>query len=232
MKKIFILSSFVLAITFLSGCGSMPSTSKGSTTSSATNTASAQTSGLGSLLGGLTNGGSSDTNSLIGGVIGQLVGGLVAPKTIEGSWVYVEPTIQFESESFLAKAGGAMATDKIIEKVKPYYEKMGVVKGAVGIVYKSDNTCSYTFSGKTYNGTYVYNSENNVIEMYDAYGVKIITAYATVSSKNIAISFDATKLLSLFQTLGASSTNTTIAGLTTLSKSFTGMKVGFLFDKE
>lgn len=210
----------------------MPSVSKGTSSPAANNATSAQTSGLGALLGGLTNGGSSDANSLISGVVGQLVGGLIAPKTIEGSWVYSEPTIQFESESLLAKAGGAVATEKIVEKVKPYYEKMGVVKGAVAIKFNSDNTCSYSFGGKTYNGTYVYNKETNVVEMHDGYGVKIISAYATVSAKSLAISFDATKLLTLFQTLGASSTNTTVVGLTTLSKSFTGMKAGFLFDME
>jgi len=231
MKKIFVLSSFVLAITFLSGCGSMPSASKG-TSSPVTNANSAQTSGLGALLGGLTSGSSADANSMIGGVIGKLVGGLVTSPSIEGTWVYSEPTIQFESESLLAKAGGAVATGKIVEKVKPYYERIGVVKGSVVIDFKSDNSCSYTINGNTYDGTYVYNKETNVVEMNDAHGIKIIAAYATVSSKNLAISFDATKLLTLLQTFGASSTNTTVAGLTTLSKSFTGMKVGFLFDKE
>jgi hypothetical protein len=231
MKKTFIQSAMIFAMAAIVGCGSMPSVSK-ETSSPATNTTSAQTSGLGTLLGGLTNGGSSDTNSLISGVVGQLVGGLVVPKTIEGSWVYAEPTIQFESENLLAKAGGAMATEKIIEKAKPYYEKIGIVKGSIAIEFNSDNTCSYTFGGNTYDGTYVYNKETNVVEFNDPYGMKIITAYATVSSKNLAISFDATKLLTLFQTLGASSSNTTIASLTALSKSFTGMKVGFLFDKE
>ena len=230
MKKIFILSSFVLAISVFSGCGSIPTASKG-TSSPAVNTNTAQTSGLGAILSGVT-GLSTGSNSMIGGVIGQLIGGLVAPPSIEGAWVYSEPTIQFESESLLAKAGGAVATEKIVEKVKPYYERFGVVKGAVVIDFNSDNSCTYTINGNTYDGTYVYNKETNVVEFNDPYGMKIITAYATVSSKNLAISFDATKLLTLFQTLGASSSNTTVASLTTLSKSFTGMKVGFLFDKE
>lgn len=219
-----------MAITVFSGCGSIPTASKG-TSAPSVNTSSTQTSGLGAILSGVT-GSSSDSNSMIGGVIGQLIGGLVAPPSIEGAWVYSEPTIQFESESLLAKAGGAVATEKIVEKVKPYYERFGVVKGAVAIDFNSDNSCTYTINGNTYDGTYVYNKETNVVEFNDPYGMKIITAYATVSSKNLAISFDATKLLTLFQTLGASSTNTTIASLTTLSKSFTGMKVGFLFDKE
>ena len=219
-----------MAISVFSGCGSIPTASKG-TSSPAVKTNTAQTSGLGAILSGVT-GSSTGSNSMIGGVIGQLIGGLVAPPSIEGAWVYSEPTIQFESESLLAKAGGAVATEKIVEKVKPYYERFGVVKGAVVIDFNSDNSCTYTINGNTYDGTYVYNKETNVVEFNDPYGMKIITAYATVSSKNLAISFDATKLLTLFQTLGASSTNTTIASLTTLSKSFTGMKVGFLFDKE
>ena len=103
-----------MAISVFSGCGSIPTASKG-TSSPAVNTNTAQTSGLGAILSGVT-GSSTGSNSMIGGVIGQLIGGLVAPPSIEGAWVYSEPTIQFESESLLAKAGGAVATEKIVEK--------------------------------------------------------------------------------------------------------------------
>lgn len=84
MKKIFILSSFVLAISVFSGCGSIPTASKG-TSSPAVNTNTAQTSGLGAILSGVT-GSSTGSNSMIGGVIGQLIGGLVAP-----AWQYRSP---------------------------------------------------------------------------------------------------------------------------------------------
>lgn len=225
MKKAFIQIAIFFTMVIIMGCVSIPSATSGTDT----NFNQEQKSISEKVIDGAT---STTTNSPIGGVIGQLLEGIISPPSIEGKWVYSEPTIQFESESLLAKAGGAVATGKIVEKVKPYYERIGIVKGAVAIDFKSDNSCSYTINGNTYDGTYVYNKETNVVEMNDAHGIKIIAAYATVSSKNLAISFDATKLLTLLQTLGASSTNTTVAGLTTLSKSFTGMKVGFLFDKE
>ena len=63
-------------------------------------------------------------------------------------------------------------------------------------------------------------------------GFKLITAYVTVSYKNLAITFDSTKLLTLAQSFGANSTNTTISGLTSLTKSINGMKTGFLFNKK
>ena len=52
--------------------------------------------------------------SLISGVIGLLTGTTSTSTSIVGTWVYNEPTVQFESSNFLAQAGGVIAGQKIV----------------------------------------------------------------------------------------------------------------------
>ena len=235
MKRLFSYCAVAFAIAVVSSCGSIPTSTGASSNSASTGANQSASSLLGNLVGGAVSNSStsnSDSGSLIGGIIGQLVGGLVAPTTIEGTWVYSEPTIQFESESLLAKAGGSMATSAIISKIKPYYEKIGITKGIFSITFSADNTCKYYLNGNSYNGSYVYDSQKNTLEVKSNMGYTLATAYVTVSSNSLAITFDTTKLLTLFQQFGATSTNSTISSLSSLSASFNGMKTGFLFEKE
>ncbi len=231
-KSTFIIGMLFAGMTAMASCGSMPSTT--TTTESTPTSSTEQTSQdfLGSLLGGLTSTTSQDDNSGIGNIIGQLVGAVTGSNSIVGSWTYSEPSIQFESEDLLTQAGGAIATKTVVEKIKPYYEKVGIKAGTLAYTFNEDKTCTVTLAGKNISGTYEYDSENHTIVITNQLGIKIMTAYATVSANNLALTFDATKLLTLIQTLGAKSSNTTLAGITSLSKSVKGMKLGFMCIKK
>ncbi len=233
-KSTFIIGMLFVGMTAMASCGSMPSTTN--TTASTTTTSAQQTpqdrNVLGSILGGLTSAKSQDDNSGIGSIIGQIVGEVTGGNSIVGSWTYSEPSIQFESENMLAQAGGAMATRTVVNKIKPYYEKIGIKPGALAYTFNEDKTCIVTLAGKNIAGTYEYDSENHTIVITNKLGIKIMTAYATVSANNLALTFDATKLLTLVQSLGTKSTNTTLAGITALGKSIKGMKMGFMCVKK
>ncbi len=208
-KKSILIGCLAIAMTAITSCGSMPSTTTGQSAAPAT-TAPQGISG-------------------ISGIIGQIIGSVTGGNTIVGTWTYTEPTVQFESENFLAQAGGAMATQSIVNKIKPYYEKVGIKAGTFTYTFKEDKTCTYTLGGREFSGTYEYDNKNNTLVITSALGIKVMSAYVTVSSKNLAVTFDSSKLLTLAQTIGAKSNNQTISGLTTLSQSFNGMKTGFLF---
>lgn len=241
MRKIYtIITILSIGIVTFTSCG----TATGVRTSQTANDANVNTSSnnegtsiLGALIGGISNNSentelSLNSESLISGIIGQLTGGKADEKSIIGTWVYTEPTIQFESENFLSQAGGAVAAKAIIQKIQPYYERMGITAGAFSITFNNDKTCSYVIGGREYSGTYEFDAQNNTLTINSSMGFKLITAYVTVSYKNLAITFDSTKLLTLAQSFGANSTNTTISGLTSLTKSINGMKTGFLFNKK
>ncbi len=233
MKKTFRIACLAVGMTAMTACGSMPSTqATAQTPVKTTQSEPQQGSVLGSLLGGLASQDKQENSSGIGNIIGQLIGSVTGTKTIVGSWTYTEPSVQFESENFLAQAGGAVATKSVVEKIQPYYEKVGIKHGMLAYTFNEDKTCTVTLGSKNIEGTYEYDKEANTLVITNKFGMKIMTAFATVSNKNLALTFDATKLLLLTQTLGAKSTNQTISGLTSLSKSFKGMKMGFMFDRK
>ena len=50
----------------------------------------------------------------------------VSAQNLIGSWTYNGPGCAFTSENLLAKAGGEVAAAQIEEKVKPYYQQVGI----------------------------------------------------------------------------------------------------------
>ncbi|MBQ9362993.1 MAG: DUF4923 family protein [Bacteroidaceae bacterium] len=227
----------------LAGCGA-------GTTSTATSTTDNTTgSTLGSILGavagsaiqGATSSAKTsanevidaiNTNSAISGIIGILTNGKASANTIVGKWTYAEPTVQFESQNLLAKAGGAIAGNAIVNKILPYYEKAGIKNGVMSATFNEDKTCSIVMNGKTIAGTYTYDSSSNSLQVTSQLGIKLLTAYVTLSSNQMAITFDSSKLLNIATTLGAVSGNSTLSAISNIASSYDGMKTGFLFNRQ
>ncbi len=233
-RKTISFASILLGCTVICSCGgSMPTNS----TASGQPQTSAEGGGpgaiLGSLLGGATGNtteNTMNTGSLISGIIGQLTSS-ISQTSIVGTWTYIEPTVQFESENLLAQAGGIVAGQAVVKKLQPYYEKAGIKAGAVSFTFNEDNSCSFIIKGKEYSGTYEYDNKTNILSIKGNLGFNLATAYATISANNLALTFDSSKLMSVAQTLGAASTNTTISALSGIASSYNGMKTGFLFKK-
>lgn len=228
MKKIYsFLLPAVAACVLFASCGPMAGT--------ATSTQNTQQQGsvLGALLGGMGNGSSAstaiNTGSLIGAIIGQLTSSM-SQASIVGTWTYVEPTVQFESENWLAQAGGAVAGQKIVSKVSPYYEKVGIKSGAMVVTFAEGNSCKFNINGREYPYTYSYDKTTNRITLTGAMGYNL-SAYVTVSANELALTFDVSKLMSLAQTVAQKSSNSTISSLSSLANQYTGMKTGFLFKR-
>ncbi len=227
-KKIFGAIMFSAALS-LAGCGGLGTT--GTTTNQGTGDLLSAVIGTAIGTPGATGTGSAmDAGSLIGGVIGQLLGGTTTANSIVGTWVYTEPSVQFESENLLAKAGGAIASNTVVNKINPYYQAIGITPGAFAFTFNSDNTCTYTLKGQTYQGTYKFDPSNHTITIQGQI-LKFPKAYVTVSANQMAMTFDATKLLTLAQGVASASQNSTLSTISSLSKSFSGMKTGFMFQK-
>ena len=74
-----------------------------------------------------------DLKSILTGVAKAVVGDKATTESsIIGTWKYVGPQCQFESENLLAKAGGEVAAKEVEEKMQIVYDKVGM------------NGCQYT----------------------------------------------------------------------------------------
>ena len=179
-----------------------------------------------------TTNSSTDSGSTISALIGKLTNALTSSASIVGTWSYSKPVIQFESENLLAKAGGSLASQSVVNKIEPYYKKLGIDSGTITFVFNENGTCTYSFKGKEYQGSYTYDKNNNKIVITSSTGINIINAFVTVGANEMAITFDTSKLLDILQKASSLTTNSTITALSSLSSSFNGMKTGFLFTKK
>ena len=57
---------------------------------------------------------------IIGSVLGQFYD-TTTKKSLVGDWTYAEPAIQFETQSFLDKAGGVVASQTVADNIAPYF---------------------------------------------------------------------------------------------------------------
>lgn len=177
--------------------------------------------------------GSSDVaGSLLSGVIGSLANSGKSASII-GTWTYSEPSIEFESSNLLAKAGGTVAANQLVSKLTPYYEKLGVKAGQFTVTFKDDNTCVVNINGMTQTANYTYDSSAHTLKFTGQnIGLSFGTAYATVSSTQLSLTFDSTRLMTLAQSIASASSDTTVKTISSLTSSFDGMKTGFKFVKK
>lgn len=230
MNIIKTIAAVSLSALMLTSCGVAGSGVSGMKPGQSTGTTGNKKGNASSVLGAFSQGGNaSNVTSLVGSIIGALTGSSVK-YSIVGTWTYSQPTVQFESENFLAQAGGMVAANTIVNKISPYYEKVGIRSGSMKLVFKEGNSCTITMGGNTIPTTYTYNANTGMLS-FSVMGFNM-SAYATLTANQLSLTFDSTKLMNLTQMLGAQSSNSTVSTLSGLLSNYKGMKTGFLFSKQ
>jgi len=209
MKKFFVFAS-ALALT-LSSC---------MTGATGTN----QGTGLGSILGSVL-GAATDGNTITN-IIYDVIGlSALTQDYIVGTWKYDSPGCAFTSENALAKAGGHVIAAEAEEKLLPTYNSLGISSSNTYFTFNTDNTFSAKVAGKTINGTYTFNTNNSSIQLKTL--LLNTTAYLTRTSNGMSLTFEAKKLLTAIQIIGAASGNSTLGTVSEISKNYDGIRLGF-----
>ena len=182
---------------------------------------------LGSILNNVL--GSSTTNGVISGLTSIFSSDKQATKNnLVGTWVYEEPAIVLTSDNVLTNAAAKVAAKTAEKKLQEQMEKVGIKKGTLSMTFKSDGTFTETFGKKTYSGKWAV--ENQKLKL--THTVRTITLTTQVDGNNLMFVTDASKLLSLMQTLGSKSTNSTVSTVTSLMKKVKGMQCGITLVKK
>lgn len=177
---------------------------------------------LSNILGSSTSSSNSSISDILGSVIGS---SKLTAKNLVGTWKYSSPGCAFTSENLLAKAGGEIAATTVENKLKTYYNKVGIKSSNTYFTFNSDGTFTSKIDGKSWSGTYTYDESSNAIKLK---GVLLsISGYATKTTNGISLLFESKKLLTLLQTVSKFSGNTTLSTLGTLSKNYNGVRMGF-----
>ena len=149
----------------------------------------------------------------------------VSAQNLIGTWTYNGPGCAFTSENLLAKAGGEVAAAQIEEKVKPYYQQVGISASNTQITFNQDGTFSSKIAGTNFSGTYTFNEASQQIKLKGL--LLSITCYTKREINGISILFEAKKLLTVLQTMSALSGNANLQTIGDLSKQYDGVRVGF-----
>lgn len=188
----------------------------------------AQAQDLSGILNGVLGGGSDDLVSNLTSVFKS--DKQANSNNIIGTWSYSEPAIVFTSSNVLTKVAAKVAAGKVEKKLQSYLDQYGLKKGAVTLTFKEDGTLTGTRNGKSLKGKWAV--KDSKLQLTVA-GIKTPLQLATqIDGKNLQFVTDATKLLNLFKTLGAKSTNKNIQTVTSLMKSVNGMQAGITLHKQ
>ena len=183
---------------------------------------------LGNILNNVL-GGSTSTSDVVSGITSIFSSSKQATESnIVGTWEYEEPAILLQSDNVLTNAAAKVAANTAEKKLQAQLEKIGIKKGALTMTFNSDGTFSETFGSKKSSGTWTISDSKPILK----HTLKSVTLTTQVSGDNLMFVTDATKLLTLFQTLGSTSTNSKLATVTSLMKKVKGMQCGISLVKK
>lgn len=181
-----------------------------------------------SVLNGVMGGGQSE--DIVSGITSIFSSDKQANKNnIIGTWSYTEPAIMFTSDNLLTKLAAKVAANKLEDKLQSYLTQYGVKPGALVLTFNEDGTCTETLNGKTMKGKWQVKDSKLVLTLG---GIKALQITTQIDGKNMMFVTDATKLLKLFKSVGAKSTNKNIQTVTSLMKNVDGMQAGVSLKKQ
>ena len=189
---------------------------------------------LGNVIGGVLGGSSSSGNASGSDVVSTLTSVFSSDKqakedNIIGTWSYSEPAIVLSSDNFLSRAAYKIAANKVESKLQSYLTKYGITPGSFSMTFNEDGTCSETLKGKTIKGTWKIVDSKLQLTIG---GVKAISITTQIDGKDMQLVTDATKLLNMFKSFGANSSNSTIKTVASLLKGAKGMQAGITLKKQ
>ena len=184
-----------------------------------------------------------DWQSVLNGVLGggqgeDIISGITSifssdkqatTNNIIGTWSYAEPAIVFTSDNLLTKLAAKVAANKLEDKLQSYLAQYGLKPGALILTFNEDGTCTETLNGKTMKGKWQVKDSKLILTLG---GIKALQITTQIDGKNMMFVTDATKLLKLFKSVGAKSTNKNIKTVTSLMKSVDGMQAGITLKKQ
>lgn len=215
MKKTFVCVAAICLV--LSSCGVM---GNGTGTTTGTNN-SALGNILGSVLSSATNG------TTITNVLSSVIGlDKLTASTIVGNWTYEQPGCAFTSENLLAQAGGEVAASSIKQQLATQYSKLGISSANTTLNLASNGTFTAKIAGKSLSGNWTFDESTQALKLQTL--LLSLNGYAKRNgTSGISVLFDANKLLSIVQTLGAASGNSNLSAISSVASNYNGCKIGF-----
>ena len=184
--------------------------------------------GLGDLLKGLGGSGNG-----VGDMISNVIDGVFSKSDLTlqdlvGEYTTEGPAVTFKSDNFLQKAGGVAGAAAIESKLKPYYEKYGLMNMTLIV----DEEANFTMKMKAINlsGEITKNDSDGTFDFnFKVAGIKLgkFTAYIEKSGSTMKLMFDASKLKDIISAIAKFTGNSMASALGSILDSYEGACIGF-----
>ena len=191
---------------------------------------------LGALGGNRTDNSSSATDAITGLISGLTGGKKLTQADVAGVWKYREPAVTFESDNLLKKAGGAAMAAVIVNKIKPYYDRVNLSQ--LQVTLNPDSTFQFVLGRLKLGGTYVHSNarpDGNFFtfkfQALGKIGIGQIDAELQKTGNKLSMTFDADKLITLLNTVAKLTGRKSIQAAATLLNNYEGLNCGFALDK-
>lgn len=171
-------------------------------------------------------------SNMLGNLLGNVLGtNKVTDQTLVGTWQYSGVDCVFESENFLAQAGGEMAATTLEGKIDGMLQKVGIKPGSCSFTFKSDHTYTATLAGKTLSGQWTLDAEKKQLNMTYLMGLGSLTPKVAMNNGQLSLLFESSKLLTLVQGVGALTGNSTVKSVSSLLGNYKGLYIGLQMKK-
>ena len=137
----------------------------------------------------------------------------------------------FESENLLAKAGGAVAAQKVENELNTQLAKVGIKSGACTFTFNSDNTYTAKLGTRTIQGQYTLDTKNKKLKMTYLGGLATMTPRVAMTNGKLSLLLESDKLLTLVKGVSALSRSTSASAVSSILSNYKGMYIGMKLSK-
>lgn len=166
----------------------------------------------------------------------NVVGAATNTLSLPGTWIYKGASVDLKSDNTLSNLAGTAVTSGVETKINNAFEKVGLKEGAVTFVFNDGMSFTCTIFGKTLNGTWKQNTDENKLTLQFGQTMKYLsmTGYYKTTTSGCEILFDANRFLSFLKSalslVGKSSS--TVGAISGISNNYDGMRLGFKLEKQ
>ena len=174
------------------------------------------------------------SSDVVNSVINTYVPGANAV-SLPGSWSYTGAAVSLSGETAVSNIAGTAVTSGIENKIDGYLQKIGVKPGAVHFTFNEDKTFTSTIFSINLSGTWQINDEAKRVTLQYGKVMKYLSMTGTLTrtSEGCEILFDADRFLTFIKSAlsFAGKGSTAASGLSSLTSSYKGMKLGYKLAK-
>ena len=168
--------------------------------------------------------------------VSTVVDSKVTTENLQGTWNYLKPACELESDDLLKGAGGSVISSQLEKKMQDICSKAGITEGKFSYTFSADSTFSNTLpKGKPLSGTYSYNPETQVVTLQYAIGKKLtvttLEGKISRSGDHINLLFNADKLMKLLSLVSSITNSTTLKAVNQLASQYNEVMLGFELKK-